>query len=668
VLLALSILSFPTIASAQLPPDWSSQDIGSVGVSGRASSGGGYFYVNGGGADIWGTADGFHFAYRTLTGDGEIYARVNSVDYVNAWAKAGVMMRDSLSAGAKHAFMLVSAGKGTAFQRRPWSDGESLSSGAGGGPGYFVRITRTGNNFDGYISTDGANWSWVASEWIDMPSTIYVGFGVTAHAYGALGGGVFSDAMVRGWGDGGGSSSGGGSGSSGGGGGGSVQPATTLPGGWASGDIGDVAAAGWATGSGSELAIGGSGADIWGSSDEFRFAYRTLTGDGSIVARVNTVDYYDAWSKGGVMMRESLSPGSAHAFMLASAGKGLGFQRRTSAGGGSTHTGAGGGPGYYVKLVRTGNTFNAYASPDGSNWSFVGGDYILMGSTIYVGVAVTSHADGAVAGAGFSGVEVVEGGIEAVAPPPAEAPAPPPPPPPATGSSLRVLHWNTQHLRGADGSYNPGRTAAWIAAAQPDIVSLNEIDDEWMAGEITSALIAATGVHWNATFSGWGNLILTKLPIHGTSICGFNPGARRVAAHMSTVFNGRAINLYSAHLATDSTSTRMYEVYNLQDCANNVGEARLMAGDFNMQPYSPEYNVAVSAYSDTWLTASSRGTAYNYPGNCDGCTRNSRIDYIFQSYGAWFMSVESAQVIDTRDGWGTMASDHKPLLVVFSVQ
>ena len=207
----------------------------------------------------------------------------------------------------------------------------------------------------------------------------------------------------------GGSSSGGGST---GGGGGSVEPATTLPGGWASGDIGDVAAAGWATGSGSELAIGGSGADIWGSSDEFRFAYRTLTGDGSIVARVNTIDYYDAWSKGGVMMRESLSPGSAHAFMLASAGKGLAFQRRTSAGGGSSHTGAGGGPGYYVKLVRSGNTFNAYASADGSNWSFVGGDYILMGSTIYVGVAVTSHADGAVAGAGFSGVEVVDGGID----------------------------------------------------------------------------------------------------------------------------------------------------------------------------------------------------------------------------------------------------------------
>ena len=642
------LFGFPNSAAAQLPSGWASGDIGSVGASGGASGGDGSFYIQGSGADIWGGSDGFHFAYRTLTGDGEIVARVNSIDYLHGWSKAGVMMRESLSPGAKHAFMLVSAGKGGGFQRRPATGGETLHSASGGGAGYFVRVTRSGNNFNGYISGDGTNWSWVGGEYIDMPATIYVGLGVTSHYYGAISGASFSSAGVIES-------------------GGTNAPGGVLPSGWDSSDIGAVAAGGWASINGSDISIGGSGADIWGSSDEFRFAYRTLTGDGSIVARVNSIDYYDPWSKGGVMMRDSLSAGSAHAFMLISTGKGLAFQRRNSSGASTAHTPAPDGGFSYVKLVRSGNTFNAYVSMDGSNWTFSGGEYITMGPTIYVGVAVTSHADGAVAGASFSGVNVAEGITEA-APAPAPAPAPEPPPAPTpSGSHLRVLHWNTQHLRGGDGIYNPARAAYWIAATQPDIVSLNEIDEQWMVDDITSALIAATGVHWNYTFSGWGNLILTKLPIHASSVCSFNPGARRVAAHMSTVFNGRSINLYSAHLATDSTSTRIYEVYNLQSCASGWGEARLMAGDFNMQPYSAEYNVAVSAYSDAWLTAKSMGTAYNYDGNCDGCTRNSRIDYIFQSYGAWFMSVASAQIIDTRDGWGTMASDHKPMLVVYSV-
>ena len=161
--------------------------------------------------------------------------------------------------------------------------------------------------------------------------------------------------------------------------------------------------------------------------------------------------------------------------------------------------------------------------------------------------------------------------------------------------------------------------------------------------------------------------ILTKLPLSNSSVCHFNPGAGRKAAHLSTQFNGRTINLWSAHLATDSSGTRSYEVSNLQNCAWSWGEAQLIAGDFNMQPYSPEYNVMTSAFGDGWAIAKSNGATANYSGNCDGCTRNSRIDYIFSSW-SWFLSVKYAEVYDTRDGWGTMASDHKPLIVVYGVQ
>lgn len=664
LLLAIVALSVPVAAGAQsLPAGWAARDIGSVGAAGNASGSNGSFTVRGAGADIWGSADGFQFVYRTMTGDGEIVTRVNSVDYLNAWSKAGVMMRESLSPGAAHAYMLASAGKGLAFQRRPYTDGASTNTAGNGGPGYFLKITRSGNTFDAYQSADGVNWAWVGSEWINMPATIYAGVAVTSHYYGAAATATFSGTIVNEW-----AAT-------------AVSGGGSEPSGWSHGDIGAVAASGWSSNNGSDISVGGSGADVWGGVDEFHFAYRTLAGDGSIVARVSSLDWVDTWSKGGVMMRESLTPSSAHVFMLVSAGKGLAFQRRASTGGSSTNTaGPGAAAPYYVKLVRTGNTFYAYASADGANWIFVGSEWIQMASTIHVGVAVTSHADGAVAGANFSGVTVVEGSGEVAAPAPT-APAPPPPPPaetgsptntgsPAagTGSTLRVMHWNTHHLTGTDGVFDPYRIAYWIARSQPDIVSLNEVDDDWLVEQISDALAAQTGFRWNATFSGWGNLILTRLPMVGSDVCRFNPGAARVAAHMSALINGRTINLWSAHLATDSTGTRMYEVANLQACQQAWGEARLIAGDFNMQAFSPEYLLGTTSWLDGWAAAKANGTAINFPGNCDGCTRNSRIDYIFSSFGAWFLSVQSAEVIDTRDGYGTMASDHRPIVVTYNVQ
>ena len=182
---------------------------------------------------------------------------------------------------------------------------------------------------------------------------------------------------------------------------------TTLPSGWSAADIGSVAAAGTSCYSNGTFTIEGSGADIWYASDEFRFVYRTLTGDGSITARVATLENVDVWTKSGVMMRNTLSANSAHAMMVVSPGKGLAFQRRLTAGGTSTNTSGGAGTApYWVRLVRSGNTFTAYKSTDGSSWTLVGSDTIAMGSTIYVGIPVTSHKDGTLATATVDNVTV----------------------------------------------------------------------------------------------------------------------------------------------------------------------------------------------------------------------------------------------------------------------
>jgi hypothetical protein len=184
---------------------------------------------------------------------------------------------------------------------------------------------------------------------------------------------------------------------------------TSLPEGWSSGDVGNVAAAGSAEYAGGTFTVRGSGADVWNSADEFRYVYRSMTGDGSIVARVASVQNVDAWVKAGVMMRDGLTAGAAHAFMLVSPGKGLAFQRRVSAGGISTHTSGGSGTApAWVRLTRTGNVFTAERSADGATWTLVGSETIGMGATISVGLAVSSHRDGTLATATFDGVGISE--------------------------------------------------------------------------------------------------------------------------------------------------------------------------------------------------------------------------------------------------------------------
>jgi hypothetical protein len=121
------------------------------------------------------------------------------------------------------------------------------------------------------------------------------------------------------------------------------------------------------------------------------------------VTKVESEQYVAAWTKAGVMMRETLAPGSRQASMFVSPGKGLAFQRRVSPNGVSTSTAGGSGTApYFVRLTRAGNRFTASRSLDGSNWATVASDTIAMAANIYVGVAVSSHVAGSLATATFA--------------------------------------------------------------------------------------------------------------------------------------------------------------------------------------------------------------------------------------------------------------------------
>jgi endonuclease/exonuclease/phosphatase family metal-dependent hydrolase len=128
------------------------------------------------------------------------------------------------------------------------------------------------------------------------------------------------------------------------------------------------------------------------------------------------------------------------------------------------------------------------------------------------------------------------------------------------------------------------------------------------------------------------------------------------------------VNLWSTHLNVSSATARVSEVGAMHACALNWTEARIISGDHNMQYGSTEYVAAATGYNDAWLVAKSLGTAINFSGNCDGCTRNSRIDYVFTSAGAANLALKSAQIYDTRDANGIMPSDHKPMVVTYTVK
>jgi hypothetical protein len=150
----------------------------------------------------------------------------------------------------------------------------------------------------------------------------------------------------------------------------------------------------------------GSGTDIWDNADEFHFAYKMLTGIGSIVAKVESVEETDGWAKAGVMVRENLEPGSVHAMMIVTPAQGVSFQRRTVTDDASSHTTTADivAP-YWVKIERdlAGN-FTAYSSANGSTWEMQDTENIQMSSNVYIGLALTAHNASATCEAVFTNV------------------------------------------------------------------------------------------------------------------------------------------------------------------------------------------------------------------------------------------------------------------------
>jgi RHS repeat-associated protein len=456
-----------TVTAQPLPDPWLDQDVGTVGAPGSAAYASNVFTVQGAGNTLNVSADGFHFVYQPLSGDGTIVARVVGTSY--AYAQVGVMIRETLDAGSNHMFMADYAGTIYDFYRTTTGSSSTYGTGGAGTLPYWVELVRNGSTFTGYSSADGVNWVQVASQTITMAQNVYIGLAVasgsSATAYGgtfdnvsvssvaapapaiasvsATTGSVGSQVVISGSGFGASQGS-------------SVvflndTPATInswsgasititiptgatsgpiavsiapnlndsnpvvftvtsnpLPTGWLDRDVGQVGVAGTASYSAGVFTVQGAGNTLNVSADGFHFVYQPLSGDGTIVARVVSTGY--AYAQAGAMIRETLNAGSNHFFMADYAGTIYDFYRATT---GSASSYGGGGAGtlpYWVKLVRSGSTFTGYSSADGVNWVQVASQTITMAQNVYIGLAVASGSFSAAYSATFDNVSVTVSG------------------------------------------------------------------------------------------------------------------------------------------------------------------------------------------------------------------------------------------------------------------
>ena len=403
-------------------------------MAGNANYANNVFTVNGAGTQIYGTADAFHFVYQPLLGDGTIAARLVSLQGGSGYVSAGVMIREALSADSTNAKTADwAAYRSIYFDVRTTTGGSTSEPGSVGVTlPYWVKVTRSGNTFTSYTSSDGANWVQLAtSQTITMGQSAYVGLAVTSGSVSALANAVFDNVSVSSAsapapvisslsataasigsqvvisGTGFGATQGSSmmllngmqmtinswsntsisitipSGATSGPLVVSVAPSMNdsnpviftvtshpLPNSWLDQDVGSVGVAGSASYTSGTFTVSGAGTQIYGTADAFHFVYQPLLGDGAIVARLVSLQGGSSYVSAGVMIRETLSADSTNAKTADWAAYGsIYFDVRTTTGGSTSEPGSVGATlPYWVKVTRSGSTFTSYTSSNGTNW------------------------------------------------------------------------------------------------------------------------------------------------------------------------------------------------------------------------------------------------------------------------------------------------------------
>jgi beta-glucanase (GH16 family) len=189
----------PTPGPTPNPASWTFSDIGSPAIAGSYTYDNGAYVINGSGYFILSPSDQFSYLNQTVSGDYSITTRVSNQTSTGTYAEAGVMFRDSLNTNSA----LV------AVARIPDSRWVINVRSATGGeckwliltdynPSWsYVKLSRSGNNFDVFVSADGINWGapyFKVSA--NLASTAKAGLFLTSNNSGSLGSATFDNVRM----------------------------------------------------------------------------------------------------------------------------------------------------------------------------------------------------------------------------------------------------------------------------------------------------------------------------------------------------------------------------------------------------------------------------------------------------------------------------------------
>ena len=276
-------------------------DIGMPGRGGTLAQGTGTFTLTSYGNHYDGTDDdAYFFVNSDQSGDGEFVARVNTLTNNSktnrAETAAGIAVRESLASNARVVSLSLRNDSKAQFQTRTATGGAivTLASPSAVAPSW-MKIARTGNLFSAWVSTNGTSYTQVGTtQTVSMASAVKVGLFCDSTIYWENATAQFSYV--------------------------SFISAAANTASWAGQDIGSTGLAG-SQSIGSTISVDAAGSDIAGTNDQFRFVYKPLTGDGTVIAQCYTFadktsssTALDPLAKMGVMLRASTNANARHAF------------------------------------------------------------------------------------------------------------------------------------------------------------------------------------------------------------------------------------------------------------------------------------------------------------------------------------------------------------------
>jgi outer membrane protein assembly factor BamB/regulation of enolase protein 1 (concanavalin A-like superfamily) len=379
---SLTIANGSVTPPTTCPGTWTCQDIGVPLPQGSQYYYNGTWSTLGFGKDIWNASDDFRFVSQNVAGDGSVSVHVTSQTFTDPWAKAGIMMRATNDPGSPYFGLFVTPANGTVIQcRTAQGNGTSQVTGMTSTTPTYLKVTRAGNTFTAYTSTDGINWVPYpnGSITLTLPTTAMVGLANTSHSQFNNNTTTFDHLMV-------------------------TPVNANLPSPWIDNDLDNVTPAGNASFANGTFTVNGGGNDIWntpyGNLDQSHYVSQPLSGDGSLIAHVASQTNTSPWAKAGIMIKQSAAADAPYVLIAVTPSNGVLFQSGFNS---STSSGTAGAP-LWLKLTRTGNTVTGYTSPDGTTWTQVGSASITLTDPVTGGLFVCSHASGTLGTATFDNV------------------------------------------------------------------------------------------------------------------------------------------------------------------------------------------------------------------------------------------------------------------------